>query len=82
MCEVGFLHLIHQKTTISPVIRNKPERQRGSSEVAPSRNGKHPARAPFYGFTGNVGYLIVTRSQALMVSLPDSWSWKKRFLVC
>jgi hypothetical protein len=54
MFDVGFLHLIHGKITILPVNRDTPKRQRGSLEVASSRNGNRPDQDPFCGFMGNV----------------------------
>ena len=54
MFEVGSLHLIHGRTTISLADRDTAERQRGLSEVVPSRNGSHPIQVLFYGFMANV----------------------------
>jgi hypothetical protein len=52
--EVGSLHLIHGRTTISPADRDIPGRQHGLSEAARSRNGSHPVQVLFYGFMENV----------------------------
>ena len=54
MFEGGSLHLIHLKTTISPVNRNTLGQQNGLSKATPSRNGNRPDQVPFYGFMGNV----------------------------
>ena len=79
---VGSLHLIRGKITILPVTRDRPERQHGLSEAARSWSGNRPDQAPFYGFMGNVGTLIPTLPQELMVLVADSGCWKERSLVC
>ena len=82
MFEVGSLHLIHGRTTISPVDRGIPEQRHGLLEVAPSRNGNHPVEVPFYGFMANVSHSTSTLSQRLMAFSPDSGSRQERSLVC
>ena len=47
--------------------RDTLEQLRGSSEVAPSRNGNCPDQIPFYGFMGNVRTITLALSQELMV---------------
>ena len=69
MFEVGSLHPIHGRTTISPVNRDTLAQRRGLSKAAPSRNGNHPDQVPFYGFTGNVSPPSPMLLQKLMVSL-------------
>ena len=59
MFEVGSLHLILGKIRILPADRDTPERLRGLSEVAPSRNGNRPGQVHFYGFMGSVSPLTL-----------------------
>jgi hypothetical protein len=82
MFEVGSLHLIHGRTTISPADRDTAERQRGLSEAAPSRNGRHPVQVLFYGFMENVSSQPFTLSQGLIALPFNSGCRKERHLVC
>jgi hypothetical protein len=81
MFEGGSIHLIHGKTTISPVNRDTPERQHGSSKAAPLRIGKPPNQVLFYGFMVNVSSSVPMFSQGLIIFPPDSGRWKKCYLV-
>ena len=74
--EVGSLHLIHGKTTISPVDRGTPEQQHGLPKAAPFRNGNRPDQVPFYGFMGNVSPPTRTLSRRLMVFPPIAGAGK------
>ena len=56
--------------------RDTLEQQRGSSEVAPSRNGNRPDQILFYGFMGNVSCTIPALSQELMVFPPIAGAGK------
>ena len=79
--EVGSVHLIHRKITILLVNRDTPERRRGLLKTAPSWNGNCLDQVLFYGSMGNVSPPILILLQGLMVFVPDSGRWKKRFLV-
>ena len=78
--EVGSVHLIRGKTTISPVDRDTPERQHGLPKAAPFRNGNRLDQVPFYGFMGNVSIHTSAFAQAHSFS-SDSGCRKECFLV-
>ena len=69
MFEVGSLHLIHGRVTISLADPDSAERQSGLSEAAPSRNGRHLAQVLIYGFMENVSSPTFTLSRGL-IALP------------
>jgi hypothetical protein len=77
--EVGSVHLIRGKTTISRVNRDTPERQHGLPKAAPSRNGSLPDRVPFYGFMANVSLPTSMLSHKLIVSLLIAGAGKSVF---
>ena len=81
MYEVGFVHLIRGKTTISPVDHDIPEQRHGLSKVESSRNGNHPDQVHFYGFMANVSPPTLTLSQADVFS-ADSGRGQEHSLVC
>src|SRR6266566_2829953 len=81
MFEIGSLHLIHGRTTISPADRDTVERQRGLSEAAPSRNGRHPVQVLIYGFMENVSFPTLYAFPGLIALPLGSGCRKERHLV-
>jgi hypothetical protein len=81
MYEVGSVHLIRGKITISLVDRDTPEQRHGFSKAGSSRNGNYPNQVHFYGFMANVSRptLMLSRSD---VFSADSGRGQERSLVC
>jgi hypothetical protein len=77
--EIGSVHLIRGKPTISRVDHDTPERQHGLPKAAPSRNGNRPDRVPFYGFMGNVSLPTSVLSHKLIVFLLIAGAGKSVF---